>query len=64
MIFRIIFLVLCTAGMLTAQAQAQLFLEQAKVSLDVSGGDHRNGSLLIHNTSSEPAYHQGLLGGF
>ncbi|MBF0570681.1 MAG: hypothetical protein HQL12_02295 [Candidatus Omnitrophica bacterium] len=52
MIVRIIFLFFCALGMLNATAQAQLFLEQAKVSLDVSGGDHRNGSLLIHNTSS------------
>ena len=53
MIVRIIFLVFCAVGMLNVQAQAQLFLEQAKVSLDVSGGEHLNGSLLIHNTSSE-----------
>ena len=53
MIVRIIFLVFCAVGMLNAQAQAQLFLEQAKVSLDVSGGEHLNGSLLIHNTSSD-----------
>ena len=56
MIARIIFLVFCAMGMLNVQVQAQLFLEQAKVSLDVSGGDHPNGSLLIHNTSSAPVY--------
>src|SRR5258708_4363490 len=54
MIIRIIFLVLCMVGKLTAEAHAQLLLEQAKVSLDVSGGEHRNGSLLLHNSSSEP----------
>lgn len=56
MITRIIFLVFCTLGMLNVQARAQFFLEQAKVSLDVSGGDHRNGSFLIHNTSSDTEY--------
>ena len=55
MIVRIIFLLFCAVGLLTAQAQAQLFLEQGKVSLAVSGGDHLNGTLLIHNTSSESA---------
>ena len=42
--------------MLNTQAHAQLFLEQAKVSLDVYGGEHRNGSLILHNTSSTPVY--------
>ena len=55
MIIRIVFLVLSAVGMLTAEAHAQLFLEQGKVTLAVSGGEHTNGSLLIHNTSSEPA---------
>lgn len=55
MIARIIFLVLGVVGMLTGEAKAQLFLENGKVTLAVSGGDHLNGSLLIHNTSSEPA---------
>ncbi len=54
MIVRIIFLVFCTVGILTGEAKAQLFLENGKVSLAVSGGDHLNGSLLIHNTSSQP----------
>jgi len=54
MVFRIIFLVFCAMGMLNAQVQAQVFLEQAKISLEVSGGDHRNGSFLIHNTSNAP----------
>ena len=54
MIVRIIFLFFCAVGMLSAQAQAQLFLEQAKVSLNVHGGEHRNGSLILHNTSSTP----------
>ena len=45
-------------GMLNAQAHAQFFLEQAKVSLAVSGGDHRNGSLLIHNTSRRSGVYQ------
>jgi len=40
--------------MLNAQAQAQLYIEQAKVKLDVSGGEHLNGSLLVHNTSADP----------
>ncbi len=55
MIIRIVFLVLSALGTLTAQAHAQLFLENGKVTLAVSGGEHTNGSLLIHNTSSQPA---------
>jgi len=39
---------------LGGKAWAQLFLEDAKKVLAVSGGDHLNGSLLIHNTSSDP----------
>jgi P pilus assembly chaperone PapD len=54
MIVRIIFLAFCAVGILNAQAQAQVFLEQAKVSLTVSGGEHQNGSFLVHNTSSNP----------
>ena len=53
MITRIIFLVLSAVGFLTAEAHAQLFLEQGKITLTVSGGDHLNGSMLIHNTSSD-----------
>jgi hypothetical protein len=56
MIARIIFFVICAVGMLNAPVQAQLFLEEAKVSLDVAPGDHRNGTLIIHNTSNETAY--------
>jgi len=55
MIVRIVFMAFCAMGMLNAQAQAQVFLEQAKVSLAVSGGEHADGSLIIHNTSSQPA---------
>jgi len=53
MILRTIFLFFVAVGMLSAEAQAQLFLEQAKISLDVSGGDHTNGSFLVHNTSAK-----------
>lgn len=53
MIVRIIFLLFCAVGMFGPAAHAQFFLEQAKEILSVSGGEHRNGSLLIHNTSSE-----------
>ena len=55
MFVRILLLVVSAVGMLTAEAQAQLFLEQGKVILTVSGGEHTNGTLLIHNTSSEQA---------
>jgi hypothetical protein len=55
MIIRIVFLVLCLAVGFTAQAQAQLFLENGKVVLAVSGGDHPNGFLVIHNTSAQQA---------
>ena len=40
--------------MLNVEAHAQVFLEQAKVTMDVAGGDHQNGSFLVHNTSSKP----------
>jgi P pilus assembly chaperone PapD len=55
MIIRIIYLAFCALGILSTQVQAQIFIEQAKVSVNVSGGDHRNGSFLVHNTSSSPA---------
>jgi hypothetical protein len=55
MFFRIFLLMISAVGMLTAEANAQLFLEQGKVTLTVSGGEHMNGSLLLHNTSSETA---------
>jgi len=55
MIVRIIFLMFCVIGVLTGETQAQLFLENGKETLAVSGGDHLNGTLLIHNTSSDPA---------
>jgi hypothetical protein len=54
MIARIMLIVFCAAGLFNTQAHAQFFLEQAKETLQVSGGEHRNGTLLIHNTSSEP----------
>jgi len=53
MIARLLLLVFCTAGIFSTQAHAQFFLEQAKETLQVSGGEHKNGTLLIHNTSSE-----------
>ncbi|MBF0503467.1 MAG: hypothetical protein HQL14_00040 [Candidatus Omnitrophica bacterium] len=56
MIFRILLLFFCALGTMSAQAHAQFLLEQAKVSLNVSGGNHRNGTLMIHNTTSETAY--------
>ena len=46
---------LCLVGLLTGEAKAQLFLENAKVVLAVSGGEHLNGSMIIHNMSPEPA---------
>jgi hypothetical protein len=55
MFVRILLFMVSAVGMLTAEAQAQLFLEQGKVVLTVSGGEHTNGTLLIHNTSSEQA---------
>jgi hypothetical protein len=55
MIVRIALLILCAAGVLTGEAKAQLFLENGKETLSVSGGDHLTGTLLIHNTSSETA---------
>ena len=54
MIVKSILLMFCMVGMLTGDAKAQFYLENGKVSLVVSGGEHLNGSLLIHNTSSEP----------
>jgi hypothetical protein len=55
MVVRIIFLLFGVMGILTGAARAQLFLEDGKVVLAVSGGDHLTGSLLIHNTSADPA---------
>ena len=55
MIIKMMMLVLSAVGMLTAEAHAQLFLENGKVTLAVSGGEHTNGSLLIHNTSAQEA---------
>src|ERR1700679_3463586 len=55
MVLRIVVLTLCLAGIITGEAKAQLFLEDGKKVLAVSGGDHLNGSLLIHNTSSQQA---------
>src|ERR1700683_1062624 len=55
MIIRTILLLFCAVGIFTGEARAQLFLENGKEVLAVSGGDHLNGSLLLHNTSNEPA---------
>jgi len=55
MVFKIIVMAFALAGILTGEARAQLFLENGKETLAVSGGDHLTGSLLIHNTSSEAA---------
>jgi hypothetical protein len=55
MIFRIFFLAVCLSGFLNQAAHAQLFLEDGKVKLAVSGGEHTTGTLLIHNTSAQPA---------
>jgi len=55
MISRIVLLALCIGGILTGEAQAQLFLENGKVVLAVSGGEHLNGTLIVHNTSSQQA---------
>ena len=53
MIVKIIFLVFSLVGLINTEARAQLFLEQGKLNLSVSGGEHTNGALMIHNTSSE-----------
>jgi len=50
---KVLCLGLCALGILNAQAQAQLYIEQAKVTLSVSGGEHTNGSILVHNTTSD-----------
>ena len=56
MITKIILLLLCAVGIPIAQVHAQLFLENGKVVLAASAGEHTNGSLLIHNTSEQVAY--------
>ena len=53
MIAKIIFLMFSIVGILATDANAQLFLEQGKVVIAVSPGEHSSGSLLIHNTSSD-----------
>jgi len=55
LILKIMFMALSAVGLLTAEAHAQLFLEQGKITVSVSPGDHTNGTLLIHNTSSDVA---------
>lgn len=40
-------------GLCTGTAQAQIFLEEGKVSLAVSGGDRISRTLVVHNTSKE-----------
>jgi len=55
MFLRIIILILCSIGFFTGEARAQLFLENGKETLAVSGGEHVNGSMIIHNTSPDPA---------
>ena len=56
MIIRIFFLAFGLLGIFNLPAQAQIFLEQAKVNLDVTAGEHLNGSLLVHNTSTETIF--------
>ncbi len=53
MAVKIVFTAICMLGLLSGEARAQLFLENAKVVLAVSGGEHLNGTMIIHNTSSE-----------
>jgi len=53
MIFRTAMFVLCAWGIFGVQAHAQIYLEQAKVTVNVDAGEHTNGTLLVHNTSSE-----------
>jgi len=54
MIARLFFLLFCAIGLICTPSQAQLYIEQAKVNLQVAGGEHLNGSLLVHNTSADP----------
>lgn len=51
---RRIILVLFFACLGAGAARAQLFIEEGKVVLAVSGGDRVNKSLTIHNTSKDP----------
>ncbi len=55
MIVRIVFLAFFACGVIAGEAQAQLYLENGKVVLAVSGGEHTNGSLIIRNTSADQA---------
>ena len=55
MFTRVFLCVLCAVGLSTARAHAQLFLEDGKKVLSVTAGEHINGTLLIHNTSADPA---------
>ncbi|MDE2027949.1 MAG: hypothetical protein KGK03_06820 [Candidatus Omnitrophica bacterium] len=55
MVLRII-LLLWLAMFSCGEARAQLFLEEGKKVFTVSAGEHRNGFLLIHNTSKDPAH--------
>lgn len=51
MFVRSIILFLCSMWLLTGAAKAQLFLENGKVVLAASGGEHFTGSVIIHNTA-------------
>ena len=53
MMLKTVFLLLSAVGIFTVDVNAQLFLEQGKVVIAVSPGEHTSGSLLIHNTSSD-----------
>ncbi|MBF0511700.1 MAG: hypothetical protein HQL13_05145 [Candidatus Omnitrophica bacterium] len=55
LINKIIVLVAAFLGTLTINASAQLFLEKGKESVTVSGGEHLNGSLILHNTATKEA---------
>jgi len=55
MIVRLFLFLVCLVGCLAGEAQAQLFLETGKLVLAVSGGDHLNGTMVIHNTSAVPS---------
>jgi hypothetical protein len=46
---------MCLTGFFTGAARAQLFLENGKETLTVSGGERLNGTLLLHNTSASVA---------
>ncbi len=54
MMIKVLVFIFCSIVLIGTEAKAQLFLEQGKLSLAVSDAERSNGSVTLHNTSSDP----------